>query len=272
MVIHIADREGGKIDDRLFPVDGVRGLSHFLHSSIGRRIDLSPLFDLFRMLFHRRSAKAGAKMMERDSSLASPFWLGGAPLILASASLGRRLVLQQSGLPFEARPAGVDERAIEESLGATDADVVAATLARAKALAVSKDFPDRWIIGADQTASCEHKIFGKPSSREKAGELLRFLSGRSHRLHSAVTLARSGDVAFQTIAHADLEMRDLGEGFIEAYLDSMGETALTSVGAYQVEGLGAQLFSRVQGDHWTIMGMPILPVLAALRQAGVVAS
>lgn len=211
-------------------------------------------------------------MMDRESSLSTPFWQGGAPPILASASLGRRLVLSQAGLPFEMRPANIDERAIQKSLGATDADVVAGTLARAKALVVSKNFPDRWIIGADQTASCEQHILGKSSSREKAAEQLRYLSGRTHRLHSAVALVRSGDVVCELIAHADLEMRVLSEDFIQTYLDAMGETALTSVGAYQVEGLGAQLFHRVQGDHWTIMGMPILPVLAALRQAGVLAS
>lgn len=203
---------------------------------------------------------------------ASPFWLESEPLILASASFGRQLVLRQAGLPFEARPAGIDERAIEATLGAVDADVVAETLARAKALAVSRIFPDRWIIGADQTASCAQRIFGKPATREKAAELLRFLSGRTHRLHSAVTLVRAGAVTFETVAHADLHMRVLSEPFIATYLDAMGDAALTSAGAYQVEGLGAQLFSRVEGDHWTIMGLPILPVLAALREAGVVAS
>ncbi len=202
----------------------------------------------------------------------TPFWLIGDPPILASASAGRQMVLRQAGLPFEARPAAIDERAIESALGVVDADVVAATLARAKARAVSEHAGDRWIIGADQTASCEGRIFGKPATREKASELLRFLSGRRHRLHSAVVLVRSGAVVFETVAHADLEMRVLSEVFIEAYLDAMGDAALTSAGAYQVEGLGAQLFRRVAGDHWTIMGLPILPVLEALREAGAVLS
>lgn len=108
---------------------------------------------------------------------ASPFWLIQEPLILASASAGRQLVLRQAGLPFEARPADVDERAIEASLGVADADVIAGALARAKALAVSRHVDGRWVIGADQVASCEQRIFGKPPTREKAAELLRFSPG-----------------------------------------------------------------------------------------------
>lgn len=207
-------------------------------------------------------------MKDSANPLPNSFWTGGAPLILASASLGRQLVLRQAGLPFEARPAQVDERAIEASLGDVAADVVAAALARAKALAVSAASCDRWVIGADQVASCERRMFGKPPTREAAAALLRFLSGRTHRLHSAVALVRSGKIIFETVAHADLEMRVLSETFINVYLDAMGDAALTSAGAYQVEGLGAQLFSHVRGDHWTIMGLPILPVLEALRQAG----
>ncbi len=209
-------------------------------------------------------------MKDRPNPFYSTFWMGDAPLILASASSGRQHVLRQAGLPFVAQAAGIDERAIESALGNAGADVVAATLARAKALAVSDAASDRWIIGADQVASCEGRMFGKPPTREKAAELLGFLSGRTHRLHSAVALVQSGEVVFETVSHADLEMRLLSEAFINAYLDTLGEAALASAGAYQVEGLGAQLFRHVNGDHWTIMGLPILPVLEALRQAGVV--
>ena len=211
-------------------------------------------------------------MKDRHKLCAASFWMSDAPVILASASSGRQHVLRQAGLPFEARAAGVDERAIEASLVDAGADQVAETLARAKALAVSGGAGDRWIIGADQVASCEGRMFGKPPTREKAAELLRFLSGRTHRLHSAVALVRSDEVVFETVSHADLEMRALSEAFIDAYLDRAGEAALTSAGAYQVEGLGAQLFRQVRGDHWTIMGLPILPVLEALREAGVVLS
>lgn len=239
-------------------------MSASVHRPIRRSTNLSPLFDLFRM----PPASHGMQMKDRIS----PFWIDREPLILASASAGRQLVLRQAGLPFEARPADVDERALEASLGAVDADHVAGALARAKALAVSENAGDRWVIGADQVASCGQQMFGKPPTREKAAELLRFLSGRGHRLHSAVTLVRSGEMVFETVAHADLEMRVLSDAFIDSYLDAMGDAALTSAGAYQVEGLGAQLFRRVTGDHWTIIGLPILPVLEALRQAGVVAS
>jgi septum formation protein len=201
-----------------------------------------------------------------------PFWRAAAPLILASKSAGRRQVLAQAGIPFELRPANIDERAIEASLGPVGADLVAAALARAKAAAVSAGAPGRLTLGADQTASCEDRIFGKPENLEKAAELLRFLSGRRHRLHSAVALLRDGSVIFETVAQADLIMRPLTPEFIAAYLDAMGEAALASAGAYQVEGLGAQLFSRVEGDHWTIMGLPILPLLDALRREGALIS
>lgn len=211
-------------------------------------------------------------MRDTADPLRMSFWTCDSPLILASASPGRQRVLRQTGLPFEAQAAEIDERAIEASLGNVDADIVAATLARAKALAISGSAKDRWIIGADQVASCGQRKFGKPATRDRAAEMLRFLSGRRHRLHSGVALVRSGEVIYETVAHADLEMRVLSDAFIDTYLDAMGDSALTSAGAYQVEGLGAQLFRHISGDHWTIMGLPILPLLEALRQAGVVLS
>ncbi|MGE5387709.1 MAG: Maf family protein [Hyphomicrobiales bacterium] len=195
-------------------------------------------------------------------------WRNDAPLILASKSAGRRQVLAQAGVPFEARPADVDERAIEAGLGDVGPDAVAAALARAKALAVSKEAPGRLVLGADQVASCGERIFGKPETLEKAAELLRFLSARRHRLHSALALARDDAILFETVAHADLTMRALSDDFIDAYLDELGETALTSAGAYQVEGPGAHLFESVSGDHWTIMGLPVLPLFDALRRFG----
>jgi septum formation protein len=205
-------------------------------------------------------------------SLRAPFWRAAAPLILASKSAGRRQVLAQAGLPFESRPADVDERAIEAALGPVGADAIAIALARAKTQAISARAPGRLTLGADQVASCAECIFGKPETVEKAAELLRFLSGRTHRLHSALALMLDGAVLFETVAHADLTMRPLSDAFISAYLEEMGEAALTSAGAYQVEGLGAQLFSHVAGDHWTIMGLPILPLLDALRREGALIS
>ncbi len=200
----------------------------------------------------------------------SPFWRDSAPLILASRSAGRRQALLNSGVPFESFPADVDERAIELRLGQADADAIALTLARAKALAISA--PGRFVLGSDQTASCEGRIFGKPADMGEAEALLRFLSGRRHRLHSAIALARDGAVIFDTVGVADLTMRGLSDDFIAAYLAAIGDSALTSAGAYQIEGPGAQLFSKVEGDHWTIMGLPLLALLEALRREGALRS
>ncbi|MDP3554607.1 nucleoside triphosphate pyrophosphatase [Methylocystis sp.] len=200
----------------------------------------------------------------------STFWRESAPLILASKSAGRRQALMHSGVPFEIIPADVDEREIESRLDGADADAIALALARAKALAVSSG--GRLVLGADQVASCEGRIFGKPADMRDAEALLRFLSGRRHRLHSAIALARAGAVVFVTVGVADLTMRALSEDFIAAYLAAIGENALTSAGAYQIEGLGAQLFSRVEGDYWTIMGLPLLELLEALRREGALLS
>ncbi|WP_246657244.1 Maf family protein [Methylocystis sp. B8] len=199
-----------------------------------------------------------------------PFWRESAPLILASKSAGRRQALLHSGVPFESIPADVDERAIESSLGGADADAIALALARAKALAISA--PGRLVLGADQVASCEGRIFGKPANMQEAEALLRFLSGRRHRLHSAIALVRDGAIIFETVGVADLTMRKLTDEFIAAYLAAVGKDTLTSAGAYQIEGLGAQLFSKVEGDHWTIMGLPLLAVLEALRREGALLS
>jgi len=200
----------------------------------------------------------------------STFWRESAPLILASKSASRRQALQHSGVPFEIIPADVDERAIESRLDSADADAIALALARAKALAISAE--SRLVLGADQVASCEGRIFGKPANMQEAAALLRFLSGRRHRLHSAIALARDGAVVFATVGVADLTMRALSEDFIAAYLMAVGENALMSAGAYQIEGLGAQLFSKVEGDHWTIMGLPLLELLEALRREGALLS
>jgi septum formation protein len=202
----------------------------------------------------------------------SPFWRAGPPLILASKSAGRRQVLAQAGLPFESRAADVDERAIEAALGPVGADAIALALARAKAAVVSTAARGRLVLGADQVASCGDRLFGKPATMEKAAELLRFLSDRPHRLHSAIALMRDGAVLFETVVHADLTMRPLGDDFIAAYIGEMGDAARARAGAYQVEGLGAQLFSHVDGDHGTIMGLPILPLLDALRREGALIS
>ncbi len=196
------------------------------------------------------------------------FWRPSQPLILASASAGRRHVLHEAGVPFEAIPADIDERAIESNMTSREPDTIALALSHAKAMAVAADAPGRFILGADQVASCEGRLFGKPASMAAAADLLRFLSGRRHRLHSAVVLLRDGHCVLETVAHADMEMRVLSGRFIASYLEAVGPRALSSAGAYQVEGAGAHLFAAVLGDHWTIMGLPLLPVLESLRREG----
>lgn len=196
-------------------------------------------------------------------------WRAPEPLILASGSAGRQHVLRAAAIPFEAIPAGIDERAIEAGVASRNPDDVALILARAKAAFVAADAPRRYVLGADQVASCGDQLFGKPASIAAAADLLRFLSGRRHRLHSAIVLLRDGVSLLETVVHADMVMRPLGESFIAHYLEIIGERALASAGAYQVEGVGAHLFSAVTGDHWTIMGLPLMPLLECLRVEGV---
>lgn len=197
-------------------------------------------------------------------------WRHPEPLLLASKSFGRQLALRQTGLPFEAHPAEIDEREIERRIageGGGPDDIVAA-LSRAKALKISWEFPQALVVGADQAASCAGKIFGKPADMGAAKRQLAFLSGRAHRLHSGVALAKGGALLGETVVHADLTMRALTEEFLDCYLARAGEAVLGSAGAYQVEGLGVHLFARIDGDHWTILGLPLLELLALLRQAG----
>lgn len=207
-------------------------------------------------------------------SLESGLWRLEAPLVLASKSAGRRLALAQTGVSFDVMPADIDERALEADIvaGGGGGDEIAAALARAKALAVSAQAPDRYVIGADQVASCDGRNFGKPADMPAAKRLLEFLSGRTHRLHSAIAITRRGAVIFETVAHADMTMRSLSEAFIDAYLGEVGDNALASAGGYQVEGLGVHLFEAIDGDHSTILGLPLLPLLGALRREGALLS
>lgn len=215
-----------------------------------------------------------AKVVFMSNHDPAAFWRDPQPLILASGSKGRRAALEQTGAPFLVHPADIDERAVEAEVVASggDADAVAARLARHKAVAVSLARPGALTLGADQVASCEGRRFGKPATIAVAGEQLRFLSGRTHRLHSAVAIARDGALLFESVAHADLTMRPFSDAFLDRYLELFGEEATTSAGAYQIEGLGVHLFERIVGDHWTIVGMPLLPVLDALRREGALLS
>jgi septum formation protein len=193
------------------------------------------------------------------------FWRGEHPLILASQSHARQALLAGAGIGFEAVPAEIDERAVQQSSGLSAAGDVAALLAREKALSVSRRLPERFVVGADQTLALGTRLFSKPAGRAQAAEQLRALAGRSHELHSAVAVARDGKILFEGAAIARMTMRQLGEAEIEAYLDEAGEAVTSSVGAYQLERLGVHLFERIEGDHFTILGLPLLQLLAFLR-------
>jgi septum formation protein len=192
-------------------------------------------------------------------------WRGKRPLILASQSSARQALLANAGIDFEAVPADIDEREIQLAFGLSAPGDIAALLARRKALAVSARQPGRFVVGADQTLARGARLFVKPSGRTQAAEQLRALAGGSHELYSAVAVARDGAILFEGVFIARMTMRQLGEREISAYLDAAGEAVTTSVGAYQLEGLGVHLFERIEGDHFTILGLPLLPLLAFLR-------
>ncbi|WP_267551256.1 Maf-like protein [Rhizobium rhizogenes] len=194
------------------------------------------------------------------------------PLILASSSPFRRMLMENAGLHFQAIPANVDERAIEAPLERNGAspDAVALVLAKAKAKEVSDRFPGSLVIGSDQTMSLGAQVFHKPTSMADAENHLGTLSGKTHRLNSAIALARNGDIIWEHVSHAELTVRELSPDFIHRHLSRVGEKALSSVGAYQLEGEGIQLFSKIKGDYFTIVGLPMLPLLQQLRELGAI--
>jgi len=193
-------------------------------------------------------------------------WLGINPPVLASQSRARQALLTAAGLNPEIDPADIDERAVQKAAGITEPGEIAALLAREKALAVSRRRPDRFVIGADQTLALGTRAFNKPSGLMQAAEQLAALAGQTHELHSAVAVTQNGEVRFSTVSTARMTMRPLSGSEIEAYLREAGPLVISSVGAYQLEGLGVHLFDRIEGDHFTILGLPLLPLLAFLRR------
>jgi len=195
-------------------------------------------------------------------------WLADKPLVLASQSASRRAILESAAVPIEIAPADIDERAIEAKRSAAGPEAVAAMLAREKALAVSSRRTGRLVLGADQTLALGSRRFSKPTDRSAARAQLAALRGKTHALHSGVALARDGAVAFEHCETARLTMRSFSDDFLDAYLDAAGAAVTASVGAYQVERVGIHLFERIEGDHFTILGLPLLTVLEFLRREG----
>jgi septum formation protein len=195
-------------------------------------------------------------------------WCGKDPLILASQSPARKMLLANADISFEAVPADIDERSVQKNSGLSAPGEIAGLLAREKACFVSSKNPGRYVIGADQTLALGSRLFSKPAGRAQAADQLRLLAGGTHELHSAVAVARDGKIVFSDVSVARMTMRRLDESAIEAYLDQAGQAVTTSVGAYQLEGLGVHLFERIEGDHFTILGLPLLPLLAFLRGEG----
>lgn len=190
-------------------------------------------------------------------------------LILASKSAARRAMLENAGVPFAVRVAGVDEDAIKAVSGDLDAAALAVRLAEAKALAVSRDEDDAWVLGSDQTLAFDGGLVSKARSLQEARQRLQAMRGRTHQLHSGAALAVRGQIVWSGVDTVQMRMREFSDAFLDAYLTAEGEALLSCVGSYRLEGLGSQLFEAVDGDYFTVLGLPLWPVLAELRRGGV---
>jgi septum formation protein len=189
-------------------------------------------------------------------------------IILASQSASRKAMLTAAGVEFTAIPAHLDERALEAGIAGKPAGDIARTLAEAKAVAVSHEHPEALVLGSDSLVEVAGCRFDKPASRAEAADHLRFFSGKTMHLHSAAALARDGAAIWQCDVMASLHVVDLSEQFIEAYLDAEWPAVSGCVGVFRIEARGVQLFSAIEGDHFTVLGMPLLRVLGALRELG----
>jgi septum formation protein len=189
-------------------------------------------------------------------------------IALASQSASRKAMLEAAGVEFEAVPARIDERALEGEFAEEGPMAVVLGLAGAKACAVSAAMPGRLVLGSDSLVTVEDQRFDKPESRQQAAEHLRFFSGKWIELHSAAAIAQDGEQAWFHYSVAALLVRELSDAFIESYLDAEWPAVSGCVGVFRIEGKGAQLFTTIEGDHFTVLGMPLLPVLGALRDYG----
>lgn len=193
-------------------------------------------------------------------------------IVLASASKARKRMLEQAGIDCIVQPSQIDEQALKAELTGIFADDIALHLASAKALDVSKRRPGQWVLGADQTLICSGQSFDKPANLEQAKEQLSALKGHWHRLISAAVLARDGVKIWHGSSAARLHMRPFSDSFLSSYLAKEQDFVLQSVGAYRIEGLGAQLFDKIEGDNFTIQGLPMLALLEKLRDLGEIAA
>ncbi|KRA81560.1 Maf family protein [Altererythrobacter sp. Root672] len=185
-------------------------------------------------------------------------------IVLASKSASRRAMLGAAGVEFEVRPAAIDERSLESGMENAGGDEIALALAEAKALSVEGS--GRPVLGSDSVLTVDGQRFSKPTSRAQAAEHLRFFSGRTMQLHSAAALAINGVIVWRHVSVATLKVRELSEDFIDKYLTAEWPEVGQCVGVFRIEALGVQLFESIEGDHFTVLGMPLLPVLGALRE------
>lgn len=193
-----------------------------------------------------------------------------APIVLASRSMSRREMLSAAGVEHEAVPADIDERGFEADLGDAPPPEIARMLSVRKAEAVSGTRPGTMVLGSDSLLDVDGRRFDKPGSREEAFEHLRHFSGRTIMLHSAAALVRDGDCLWTHAAWAGLVVRELSDQFLHAYIDAEWPAISHTVGCFRIEGMGVQLFERIDGDHFTVLGMPLLAVMGALRDHGAI--
>lgn len=193
-------------------------------------------------------------------------------LILASKSAARRHMLANAGVAFSVQVADIDENTVKALHDPGDAAGLAVELARVKALAVSRHNDDAWVLGADQTLAFDGGLVSKAASLDEARARLMAMRGQRHQLHSGAALARNGQIVWSGVETATLKIRTFSLAFLDAYLAAEGEDLLSCVGSYRLEGMGAQLFEAVEGDYFTVLGLPLWPVLAELRRAGVLRS
>ena len=195
-------------------------------------------------------------------------WLDFEPLLLASQSETRKKMLAAAGIPFFSMPAAIDEESLKAAQHNKDAREIAQILAQEKAMVISARYPGRYVLGSDQTLTCNDATFSKPANKGEAAAQLVALSGKAHLLWSAAVLAKDSQPLFTCVASARITLRVLNKSAIEAYLEQVGSKILGSVGAYQLEGEGVHLFESVEGDYWTILGLPMLQICSELRILG----